>query len=206
MDYVLACIDAGNLHNAIAHAATVVVGIKPEDKEQLSVVLNTFIADVKNEYKRTEPKMEITCKSVDTPETIIDTDTARRVVNAVYAAPHGISSMSMEIPGLVETSTNLASVKMRNGNQIVVEMFHRSSIESGKYDLTHRCETVFRLAGADEIISEGGYQAGSLSPTATCSPLPRTRGRSSSVFVPRFALSTPVWSAVCSSRPVPTWR
>ncbi|MBQ6279629.1 MAG: beta-Ala-His dipeptidase, partial [Muribaculaceae bacterium] len=120
MDYVLACIDAGNLHNAIAHAATVVVGIKPEDKEKLSVVLNTFIADVKNEYKRTEPKMEITCKSIDVPETIIDTDTARRVVDAVYAAPHGIAAMSMEIPGLVETSTNLASVKMREGNQIVV--------------------------------------------------------------------------------------
>ena len=158
MDYVLACIDAGNLHNAIAHAATVVVGIKPEDKEKLSVVLNTFIADVKNEYKRTEPKMEITCNSVDVPETIIDTDTARRVVDAVYAAPHGIAAMSMEIPGLVETSTNLASVKMREGNQIVVEMFHRSSIESGKYDLTHKCETIFRLAGANEIISEGGYQ------------------------------------------------
>ena len=158
LDYVLACIDAGNLHNAIAHAATVVVGIKPEDKEKLSVVLNTFIADVKNEYKRTEPKMEITCNSVDVPETIIDTDTARRVVDAVYAAPHGIAAMSMEIPGLVETSTNLASVKMREGNQIVVEMFHRSSIESGKYDLTHKCETIFRLAGANEIISEGGYQ------------------------------------------------
>ena len=155
---MLACIDAGNLHNAIAHAATVVVGIKPEDKEKLSVVLNTFIADVKNEYKRTEPKMEITCKSIDVPETIIDTDTARRVVDAVYAAPHGIAAMSMEIPGLVETSTNLASVKMREGNQIVVEMFHRSSIESGKYDLTHKCETIFRLAGANEIISEGGYQ------------------------------------------------
>ena len=158
MDYVLAKIDAGNLHNAIAHAATLVIGIKPEDKEKLSVVLNTFIADVKNEYKRTEPKMEITCKSVDAPKTIIDTDTARRVVNAVYAAPHGIAAMSMEIPGLVETSTNLASVKMREGNQIVVEMFHRSSIESGKYDLTHKCETIFRMAGANEIISEGGYQ------------------------------------------------
>lgn len=158
MDYVLAKIDAGNLHNAIAHAATAVVGIKPEDKEKFSVVLNTFIAEVKNEYKRTEPKMEITCQSVDTPETIIDNDTAKRVVDAVYAAPHGIASMSMEIPGLVETSTNLASVKMREGNTIVVEMFHRSSLESRKYDLTHVCETVFRMAGANKIVSEGGYQ------------------------------------------------
>jgi len=158
MDYVLASIDAGNLHNAIAHAATAVIGIKPEDKEKLSVILNQFIADVKNEYRRTEKKMEITCKSVDTPDTIIDTDTARRVVNAVYAAPHGVTSMSMEIPGLVETSTNLASVKMRPGNKIVIEMFHRSSVESRKDDLAHQVETLFRMAGANKIESEGGYQ------------------------------------------------
>ena len=66
--------------------------------------------------------------------------------------------MSMEIKGLVETSTNLASIKMREGNQIVVEAFSRSAVESRKEELVKQIETVFELAGADEILNEGAYE------------------------------------------------
>ena len=158
IDYELACIDSGNLHNAIAFNAVAVIGIKPEDKEKLAVAFNTFVADVKNEYHVTEKNEDFFCESVDAPETVIDRDTACRVLSAVYAAPHGVTSMSMEIKGLVETSTNLASIKMREGNQLVVESFSRSSVESRKQDLVNQIETVFRLAGADEVEREGDYQ------------------------------------------------
>ena len=158
IDFELACIDSGNLHNAIAFNAVAVIGIKPEDKEKLAVAFNTFVADVKNEYHVTEKNVEFFCESVDTPETVIDRDTACRVLSAVYAAPHGVTSMSMEIKGLVETSTNLASIKMREGNQLVVEAFSRSSVESRKQDLVNQIETVFRLAGADVMEREGDYQ------------------------------------------------
>ena len=157
-DYKLAQIDAGNLHNAIAHAAHAIIGIKPEDKETLSVVLNEFIAEVKNEYKHTELNMEIGCESVVEPATIIDDDTARRVVTAAFVAPNGVYSMSKEIDGLVETSTNLASVKMRPGNKLVIEAFSRSAVESRKYELVNQIAGIFDLAGADEICQEGGYQ------------------------------------------------
>ncbi len=158
VDFELACIDSGNLHNAIAFNAVAVVGIKPEDKEKLAVAFNTFVADVKNEYHVTEKNVEFFCESVDAPATVIDRDTACRVLQAVYAAPHGVTSMSMEIKGLVETSTNLASIKMREGNQLVVEAFSRSSVESRKQDLVNQIETVFRLAGADVVEREGDYQ------------------------------------------------
>ncbi len=158
IDFELACIDSGNLHNAIAFNAVAVIGIKPEDKEKLAVAFNTFVADVKNEYHVTEKNEEFFCESVDAPETVIDRDTACRVLSAVYAAPHGVTSMSMEIKGLVETSTNLASIKMREGNQPVVEAFSRSSVESRKQDLVNQIETVFRLAGANEVEREGDYQ------------------------------------------------
>ena len=158
VDYELACIDSGNLHNAIAFNGIAVIGIKPEDKEKLAVAFNTFAADVRNEYHVTEKNVEFICESVEKPETIIDSLTARRVIMAAFAAPHGVTSMSMEIEGLVETSTNLASIKMREGNQLVVEAFSRSAVESRKMELVNQIETVFHLAGANEMIQEGSYQ------------------------------------------------
>ena len=157
VDYELASIDAGNLHNAIARDAVAVIGIKPEDKETLAVEFNQFKADVEVEYKHVEKTAKYSCESVDAPETVIDKCVARRVIAAVNATPHGVYAMSHEIDGLVETSSNTASIKMKEGNKIVVEAFHRSSIESAKYDLTYQIESIYELAGA-KIESEGGYQ------------------------------------------------
>ena len=157
VDYRLACVDSGNLHNAIAFTAEAVIGIKPEDKEKFAVAFNAFKADVENEYHVTEKNFEMTCKSVDAPEKVVDTDTASRVINAVFGAPHGVTSMSMEIEGLVETSTNLASIKMRDG-QFVIEAFSRSAVESRKIELVEQIEAIMKLAGTDEIIRDGAYQ------------------------------------------------
>ena len=58
----------------------------------------------------------------------IDQDTTTRLLKALYAAPHGVYAMSQDIPGLVETSTNLASVKMKPNHIIRIETSQRSSI------------------------------------------------------------------------------
>ena len=63
--------------------------------------------------------------------------------------------MSQDIPGLVETSTNLASVKMKPGNIIRIETSQRSSITSAKEDIAATVRTVFELAGATVSHSEG---------------------------------------------------
>ena len=155
--FQLACIDSGNLHNAISRDAKAVIGINPADKEKLAVIFNRFVAEIQNEYRHTEKNMDCRCVSVDAPETVIDCDTASRLIDAVFVAPHGVYSMSLEMEGLVETSTNLASVKMRPGNKLVIEGFHRSAVESRKMELANQMETIFRLAGAS-VTNEGGYQ------------------------------------------------
>lgn len=155
-DIVLAKVDAGNLRNAIAYEAHAVIGVKPEDKETVAVIINTFTADVKNEYKATEPDMVIAVESVDAPAEVIDKASAEALINSVYVAPHGVISMSCDIAGLVETSTNLASIKMKDG-KIVVTTSQRSSVESRKYDIAHRVEQAFKLGGA-EVTHTQGYQ------------------------------------------------
>ena len=151
----LSSIDGGNLRNAIAREAHAVVGIHCDHKEQLSVRLNRYIADIENEYKHVEKDMVINIESTDIPEHCIDAETATALIRSLYCAPHGVVSMSLDIPGLVETSTNLASVKMKPNNEILVTTSQRSSVESRKYDIAHQVEAVFQLAGATVTHGDG---------------------------------------------------
>ena len=112
-------IDGGNLRNAIPRAAHAVVGVHTSHKESVRVALNKYAADIADEYAGIEPTLEITMESVDVPDFCLDTESAISLVRAVYSAPHGVVSMSREIEGLVETSTNLASVKMGTDNTVV---------------------------------------------------------------------------------------
>lgn len=74
--------------------------------------------------------------------------------------------MSRDLEGLVETSTNLASVKMRGDNQIVIQTSQRSSVESRKWDIAYQVEAVFTLAGAEVTHGDGypGWQPNMDSP------------------------------------------
>ena len=84
-----------------------------------------------------------------------DQDTTRHLLQALQALPHGVIAMSQDIPGLVETSTNLASVKMRPGNIIRIETSQRSSITSAKENIATTVRTIFEMAGATVSHSDG---------------------------------------------------
>lgn len=162
----LAEIDGGNLRNAIARAAHAVVGVHTSNKEDVRVMLNQYVADIENEYSGVEPTLTIDMESIDTPEFCVDSTTTLNVIRSIYGAPHGVVSMSRELEGLVETSTNLASVKMKGENEIVVTTSQRSSVESRKWDIARQVEAVFQLAGAKVVHGEGypGWQPNLNSP------------------------------------------
>ena len=84
----------------------------------------------------------------------MDSKTQFNLLNSLYACPHGVIKWSMKLKGLVETSTNLASVKFKD-NKIHVTTSQRSSLESGKSDVAFMVESVFALANANVEHSEG---------------------------------------------------
>lgn len=156
---VLSEISGGNLHNAIPREACAYAGVPFRDKENLRIQLNHFIADLENEYKRTEPNLRIELDSEDAPDYCIDQQVTDGLLACLYACPNGVISMSQELKGLVETSSNLASVKQKN-DQIEIVTSQRSAIESSKYDIAYRLEALFKLAGAKVSHGEGypGWQ------------------------------------------------
>ena len=156
IDFLLCSIDGGNLRNAIAREAHAVVGLRPEDKETVRILLNHFAADVENELKHVDKNVRLVMESTDKPETYIDSATAEKVIYAMHACPHGVLGMSHDIEGLVETSTNLASIKMKENHTILVGTSQRSSIESYKEMAANQVASTFLLAGA-EVSHGDGY-------------------------------------------------
>ncbi len=151
----LAEIDGGNLRNAIPRAAHAVFGIPGHHKHQLMTDFNDYCARIAGEYEGLETTLRLDIESAETPAKTVDAETSLAVIRSVYSAPHGVISMSRELEGLVETSTNLASVKMGGDNTIVVTTSQRSSVDSRKWDIANRVEAHFQLAGAEVKHGEG---------------------------------------------------
>ncbi len=155
MDLRLHSFDGGNLRNAIAREAVALASVPYSEKENIRVLFNMYVTDIENEKGSIEPKMRLELESEPLPATIIDKKTSVILLNALYACPHGVIAMSSDMPDLVETSTNLASVKMPDNQTIVITTSQRSSIESSKYDIANQIEAVFTLSGATVTHGDG---------------------------------------------------
>ncbi|MCD6366038.1 MAG: aminoacyl-histidine dipeptidase [Bacteroidales bacterium] len=151
----LAHFEGGNLRNAIPREASATFLVPHHDKEQARADFNIFISKMENEYGLTEPNMKLTLESAELPEWVIDSTTKNNLLNALYGCPNNVIAMSKRMPGMVETSTNLAAIKFKNDTQIEITTSQRSDIESGKYDIAQSIESVFRLAGAKVKHSDG---------------------------------------------------
>jgi dipeptidase D len=143
----LATIEGGNLRNAIAREARAVIMVQNGYKENLVADFNLFKHDVCDEYSITEPNMKLEMGSSEIPGHVFTDKLTERLLNALYACPHGVQAMSYRMPGMVETSTNLASVKM-DEMFILITTSQRSDRESGKTDIASMVEAVFLMVGA----------------------------------------------------------
>ena len=108
----LAAINGGNLRNAIAREAEAVIAIPMAYKEQIRIEWNHFVAQMEGVFGEVEKDMRLELETCDMPEVFIPAEKAYRLIMALCECPHGMIAMSKEMPGLVETSTNLASIKM----------------------------------------------------------------------------------------------
>jgi len=154
-DVAVSAFNGGNLRNAIPREAESIFGIHGDHSQAVKELLDKYADEIRNEYSGVEPSMVFKIEEAETPEGCIDSATSLALVRALYSAPHGVVSMSRDIEGLVETSTNLAAVKMQPDNKIKVTTSQRSSVESRKNDIAGQVEAHFQLAGAEVSHSDG---------------------------------------------------
>jgi dipeptidase D len=155
MDARLAEINGGGMRNAIPREAYAVVVVPTEAVTEFLAAVSKFETVYKAELKITEPNLSFTVEECTKPKSLIDERVQDDLIDAVYACPNGTIRLSDSMPGLVETSTNLATVKSENG-VISVKCLLRSSVDSAKDDLCEQVESVFSLAGG-MVRFDGGY-------------------------------------------------
>lgn len=148
-------IDGGSLRNAIPRESFAVVTVPSKNATDFEKLVHEYEQIYKNEFSLTEPNLSFTCKTDSLPKSLIDENTQSRAIRAFFSCPNGVVRMSDAVPGLVETSNNLARV-YTEGNQIVGQCLMRSSVDSEKEALADKMAAVFELADA-AILFEGGY-------------------------------------------------
>ncbi len=146
--------NGGNLRNAIAREAESIVLISEVTKDKFLKFVEEFNQTVKYELRTTEPDLKVLVKPVEQPYFVIDEVSQRKILNVLYACPHGVIEMSREIPNFVETSTNLASVKTED-DYLIITTSQRSSVMSALDDVVNMVSSVFRLAQADVENTDG---------------------------------------------------
>jgi dipeptidase D len=145
-DIYIAEIHGGDKHNAIPREAFAVIGFDPKDDKEIANAIKDEGKDICLEYKPIDPKCFVGIEKVKDPDMILDSDSAKKIVNVLHALPHGVDKMNYDIAGLVETSTNLAKIRMQK-DIVSIQLSSRSSITSALQDLRNRIHAIISIAG-----------------------------------------------------------
>lgn len=148
-------IDGGNKRNAIAREAYAIIAFNKEDLKGIKKIQEKVAEEVKVEFATSDPNICPIFEKSETKGYAIDNKTARNIISCFNCIPHGVIAMSQDIKGLVETSSNLASVKTEK-DYIKVGTSQRSSINSARDYAAEKVESAFILAGA-RVTHESEY-------------------------------------------------
>ena len=152
----LARIDGGNKRNAIPREATAIVVVPAAKVPAATEIVATWHETVRHELASVEPDLRITVAPARSRAgSVLKRKFQKGITRAISALPHGVAKMSADIPGLVETSTNLAVVTTK-GRKVEISTSQRSSVASEIIEIAETVKTIFELAGA-EVRQGDGY-------------------------------------------------
>jgi dipeptidase D len=155
VEYQLISVDGGSLRNAIPRESTVIVAVKAENVALFRKELNTISEVIKVEFDSIEKDMVVSTEAASTSEKAISSEDKIKILNTIYSLHNGVFRMSPDIEGLVETSSSLARVIIKNGD-FVTQSLQRSSVESSKDDVANTIRGVFELMGC-AVVQSGDY-------------------------------------------------
>ena len=145
----------GSLRNAIPFEAVCEIVLPEENVNSVKKLIVNIFEEVKAEYVESDPSAAMELTSVPAAPKFIQGSVMLNAVKAMIACPSNVIRMSQSMPGLTETSINMAIVRTERGH-IRVHSLMRSAIDTAKADLAERVRCIFELAGA-EISFAGGY-------------------------------------------------
>ena len=147
--------NGGNMRNAIPFKAEVVLTMPKENVEAVKSLVDDWKADFEDEYKYIEENIEFFGEKVETPKTEVPVEIQDNLIDAIYACHNGVVRMIPAYPDVVETSSNLAIIKIENG-KAAFKILVRSSREDMKDYAVKTLESCFNMAGM-KVEASGSY-------------------------------------------------
>ncbi|MCB0589182.1 MAG: aminoacyl-histidine dipeptidase, partial [Phaeodactylibacter sp.] len=151
----ISSLDGGSLRNAIPRESVALVAVDGEKKKDFLKEFNARKSDIEREFSSIELGLSITLEEMHSPVKVMHAKDQEKVLNAIYAVPNGVWRMAPDIPDLVETSSSLARVAVKDG-EFITQSLQRSSIESGKMDVANAVRAAFESIGAT-VENAGSY-------------------------------------------------
>jgi dipeptidase D len=151
-------VNGGSLRNAIPRESFATISAHPDYLK----VFNARVSEIKEEYLVQDNNLSISIEAIDSQNKGMSIEDTVKITTAIHACHNGVFRYSRAIEGLVETSSSLARVIIKDG-KFITQSLQRSSSESGKYDVANTVAAPFRLMGC-EIQHGGSYPGWSPNP------------------------------------------
>ena len=155
VNFALAELSGGSKHNAIPREADALVVVSKSKAGSLRRKVSNLAKALKEEFGAIDPNQRIEVNDGSLPPTVWSKKDRDRVLDAMLGCPHGVLGMSRDVPGLVETSSNLAVV-VTEGDTVRFVTSSRSSVMPSLRATTEQVAAVFRANGA-EVHTHDGY-------------------------------------------------
>lgn len=157
IDYRIAEINGGSKRNAIPREAEAIIFINEADESTIKNIADSFVKEALLEFKVNDGGLKVSLTKKETKHgKVFAKDFSDKVINLLHALPHGIMAMSPDIPDLVETSTNLATIFTQE-DKLRVGTSQRSSVDSAKTNISKMVKAAFNLAGIEKIEDADSY-------------------------------------------------
>ena len=154
--YSISSLSGGSLRNAIPREAEAVILIKKNLSSKVERSIREFEKYLKIEFRNSDGGLKVLFRKSDSnPDKVFTPAFQNKIINLLLALPHGVITMSQDIPGLVETSTNLATVSTTDG-KLTISTSQRSSVDSAKEYIASGVKAAFLLADG-KVTETDGY-------------------------------------------------
>jgi dipeptidase D len=138
----IAEINGGGLRNAIPRESSFILGVNEADFENIKIQSQKSFAIIKNQFIDKDPLINLTTIKAEGSYKVLTFKNQNDLLKLIHNCPNGVYKMSDNIPGLVETSNNLANIQLNQGD-LMIKCLTRSSDEPSKEELKNFIKSLF---------------------------------------------------------------
>lgn len=156
LDFNLVSLNGGSKNNAIPRESSSIITISQKDERKLLDIKRKVCEELKNEFSKKDPNLRVHLLEVEESiDKVFSDDSTKKAVDLLYMYPNGVNTVSSEIQGLTESSTNLGVVTTLE-NSIEYDSAARSSVSSLKDEIVTRSKCITEILGG-KLVTESSY-------------------------------------------------